>query len=63
MQNDKFMKTVVVVLAVLFMMASCAQDHCPTYDRAKGRSATLAKAKSIKDKTPYYKTLRVAERD
>ncbi|MBY0434263.1 MAG: hypothetical protein K2U26_09155 [Cyclobacteriaceae bacterium] len=57
------MKTVVVVLAVLFMMASCAQDHCPTYDRAKMRAVTTAKAKAIRDKTPYYKTLRVAERD
>ena len=60
------MKTRVGLVIFTVIMASCMNHYCPTYDGAKGRSASMAsnkKSKSGKIPTPYYKVTKQAEKD
>ncbi|HWA34988.1 MAG TPA: hypothetical protein VG737_12695 [Cyclobacteriaceae bacterium] len=61
------MKTFIGLLILTVLSTSCMNNlSCPTYGNTKKRSATMASAKRTKDnrdRTPYYKTMKVAERD
>lgn len=60
------MKTLVGMLIFTVAIASCMNHSCPTYDSAKGRSASMAstkKSKPAKIRTPYYKVSKQAEKD
>lgn len=63
------MRKRMVWLGIALMMMSSCMNHvsCPTYSSSKGRSATMASTKKSKaaknNKTPYYKSVKQAEKD
>ncbi len=61
------MKTLVGLVILMVALTSCMSYSCPTYSTSKGHGAATASVKKAKPAkkgaTPYYKTLRVAERD
>ena len=55
-----------IVAMIVGTLASCMHETCPTYSgskRSSGYTASTKKAKDIKGRTPYYKTLKRAEQD
>jgi hypothetical protein len=61
------MKTFMGLLILTVLGTSCMNNSsCPTYGNVKKRGATMASAKRTKDnrdRTPYYKAMKAAERD
>lgn len=61
------MKTVLGLILVAFLATACmVTEPCHTYDGAKGHSPSLAgarKAKPPKNRTPFYKMFKFAEKD
>lgn len=58
---------VIAILMTSMMLTSCMNHiSCAAYDSVKGRSATMAstkKSKPAKNRTPYYKSMKQAEKD
>ena len=60
------MKARLIGFLVVFMLTACMNHMCPTYSGSKRYSETVASAKKIKavkNKKPYFKTVKKAEQD
>lgn len=59
------MKTFIGLMILMFLGMSCMDQSCPTYGSAQKHSAAMftAKKASHRDRTPYYKAIKSAERD
>jgi len=61
------MKTFIGLLILTVLGTACMNNGtCPTYGNTKKRGAAMVSAKRTKDnrdRTPYYKVVKIAERD
>ena len=60
------MKLILRLVLVAALTTSCVvTQECPVYEGSKGHvsPAGTRKAKAPKDRTPFYKVLKVAEKD
>ena len=60
------MKTTVGLLVFSLLLGSCMSYHCHTYDGSKRHSGVMVsskKTKPVKNRTPYYKVTKQAEKD
>lgn len=59
------MKTIVVMVIFAVLATSCMKEVCATYgDKKRSTSNVLSgRVSAKKDRTPYYKTIKLAEQD
>jgi len=59
------MKTSIILFVGVVVFSSCMHTTCPTYSGLKGHeySASTRKSRDLKNKEPYYKTVKRAEQD
>lgn len=67
MTNGLYMKLIPGLALVAFLTTSCVvTQECSTYDGSKGHvfsTAGMRKAKPPRDRTPFYKVQKTAEKD